>query len=73
MWGCLGYKAGMQSRKAIWLNYGTAGGVRAVMMIQKTMDQFGPIAASELAREMADGLEKAAKELASGKNPGRAG
>jgi len=72
VWGCLGYRAGFQSRKAIWLNYGTSGGIRAVQMIQRTMDSMGLLAASDLAREMAAGLEKAAAELAGGKNPGRA-
>ena len=28
VWGCLGYKAGIESRKAIWLQFGTNGGVK---------------------------------------------
>lgn len=72
VWGCLGYKAGPQSRKALWLQYGTSGGITPYRMIEKTMAQMGPVAASDLAREMAVGLEKAAKEIAGGRNPGRA-
>jgi hypothetical protein len=71
VWGVLGYKAGMQSRKAIWLEYGTSRGISPVGMLAKTMQQFGPISTSELAGAMAVGLEKAANEIAAGKNPGR--
>jgi hypothetical protein len=42
-------------------------------MMEKTMAEFGPVAASKLAEEMAVGLEKAAAELGSGKNPGYGG
>lgn len=73
VWGILGYKASFESRKAIWLQFGTSGGVRAFQMIEKTLAEFGPIAANRLADEMAAGLEKAAAELASGKNPGYGG
>jgi hypothetical protein len=71
VWGCLGYKAGPESRKAIWLQYGTSTGIQPLRMLERTMQQFGPMAASDLAREMAAGLEKAAKEIAAGKNPGK--
>ena len=71
VWGCLGYKAGPQSRKAIWLQYGTSRGISPFRMVEKTMEQMGPVAAADLAREMATGLEKAANEIASGKNPVR--
>jgi len=73
VYGVLGYKAGPESRKAIWLQYGTSGGVRPYDMIGKTMQQFGPIAAKKLAQEMSQALEKAAAEFASGKNPGYGG
>lgn len=73
VFGVLGYKASFESRKAIWLQYGTAGGVRAYQMMEKTLAEMGPVAANKLAQEMAVGLEKAAAELASGKNPGRGG
>ena len=69
VWGCLGYRAGPESRKAIWLQYGTANGIEPMRMLERTMQQFGPIAAADLAREMATAFEKAGKEVASGKNP----
>jgi len=73
VYGVLGYKAGFESRKAIWLQFGTSGGVKAYQMMEKTLAEFGPVAASKLAGEMAAGLEKAAAELGSGKNPGYGG
>lgn len=70
VWGVLGYKMSGQDRKAIWLNYGTKNGVRAFQMIEKAFASLAPSATQRLAREMAAGLEKAAAELGSGKNPG---
>jgi hypothetical protein len=70
VWGVLGYRAGIESRKAIWLNFGTANGVRPFQMIEKSMQEIRPTAAKALAKEMALALDKAVKELASGKNPG---
>jgi hypothetical protein len=76
VWGVLGYKAGLQSRKAIWLEYGTKT-AKAFEMMKKSAEQLGNPVAQQLAAEMAKALEKAAKEVASGKNPirdfGRAG
>lgn len=65
----LGYRYGWNSRKAIWKEFGTKwqDGVR---MMEKTFNSIKPIVASKLAGEMKKGLENAAKELASGKNPG---
>lgn len=71
VWGVLGYKASFESRKAIWLQYGTKGGVRPFQMIEKTMAEFGQVSAEELAREMAAALPKAVAEVAGGRNPGR--
>jgi hypothetical protein len=71
VYGVLGYRAGLQSRKAIWLNFGTSRGLGAYEMIEKTMSEFGPVAANRLAEEMAKALEKAVKEDAAGKNPVR--
>jgi len=73
VFGVLGYKASFESRKAIWLQFGTSGGVRPFQMIEKTLQEFGPVAASKLADEMAKALEKATAELAGGKNPGYGG
>lgn len=71
VWGVLGYRYKGQDRKAIWLNYGTSRGVRPYGMIEQATAQFGPVTAKRMAEEMAIGLEKAAAELASGRNPGR--
>ena len=70
VWGVLGYRAGIESRKAIWLEFGTANGVRPFQMTEKTLQELGQPAAKALAKEMALALDKAVKELASGKNPG---
>jgi hypothetical protein len=71
VYGVLGYRAGPESRKAIWLEFGTSRGGPRYDMVGKAMKEFGNPAANLLAQEMATGLEKAAKEIASGKNPGR--
>lgn len=73
VYGVLGYRAGFESRKAIWLEFGTDNGVRSFQMMQKTINEFGPVVAGKLAQEMALSLEKAVKELAGGKNPGYGG
>ena len=69
-YGVLGYKYGSESRKALWLEYGTSRGIQPRGMIDKTMREWGGPAAKKLATEMKKALEKAARELASGKNPG---
>ncbi len=69
-YGVLGYKYGSESRKAIWLEYGTSRGIQPRGMIDKTMREWGGPAAKKLATEMKKALEKAARELASGMNPG---
>lgn len=66
VWGVLGYKAGIESRKAIWLNYGTSRGIKPYQMIEKTMSEFGPVAASRLAKEMRRALASAVKDKAPG-------
>lgn len=63
VWAVLGYRKGWESRKAIWLEYGTSGGARAFQMMEKTMREMGPVAARTLADNMAKSLESAAKEL----------
>lgn len=70
VFGVLGYRAGFESRKAIWQEFGTSNGVKPKLMVQKTIDEFGPQVNSFLVSEMKSALEKAAKELASGMNPG---
>lgn len=69
-YGVVGYKAGMESRKAIWLEYGTRRGIRERRMIDQLLRQYGGPSAQVLATELAKSLEKAAKELEAGKNPG---
>lgn len=70
IWGVLGYRYSGQDRKAIWLEFGTSGGVRPYRMAETAFQRLGPRSAKELAKYMADGLENAAKEIAAGKNPG---
>lgn len=70
VFGVLGYKAGAESRKAIWMEFGTSNGILPRTMVERTMKQFGPRVAGRLAAEMVEGLERAARELESGKNPG---
>ena len=70
--GTLGYKYGPESRKAIWLEFGTSRGVAPRGIMEKTMRAYGGPAAAKLASEMSLALEKAAKELEAGINPGGA-
>lgn len=65
--GTLGYKYGSESRKAIWLEFGTNAGIKPRHMVRGVMATFKPQAAAALAGEMAAALEKAAKELADGR------
>lgn len=58
-----------QSRKAIWLEFGTEYAF-ARGMVQMTLRQIGNPSAEKIAQELAFALEKAAKELESKKNPG---
>ena len=68
----LGYKYGFASRKAIWHEYGTTR-MKGIAMMQRTFEQVrGPVAAL-IAGEMADAMEKAAAEVAGGKNRGYGG
>lgn len=68
--GVLGYKFGFESRKAIWLEFGTSRGIQPRRMVSRTMQEWGPSVAKKLEVELAAALEKAAAELASGMNPG---
>jgi HK97 gp10 family phage protein len=67
--GVLGYKFGMESRKAIWLEFGTEH-IEPRLIVRGVMQTFGPKARAALATEMAAALEKAATELNSGKAVG---
>jgi len=58
----LGYKYGMESRKAIWQEFGTSR-MSARHMMEKTYEQIRGAVASRLSAELADALNKAVKEL----------
>lgn len=73
VYGVLGYKASFESRKAIWLQFGTSGGVKAYEMIEKTLREFGDVSVKKLEAELASALDKAVAELGSGQNPGYGG
>lgn len=67
--GSVGYKYGFQSKKALWLVEGTKYiNPRAIM--ESFMRRYGGPASSKLAQEMADALEKAARDLAPGEAQG---
>lgn len=67
--GTIGYRYGIESRKAIWLEYGTTK-MAARGMVARTMQSWGGPATAKLVAEMAIAFEKAVKELESGMNPG---
>lgn len=65
----LGYKYGHESRKAIWLEFGTTR-IAGRKMVEKTFDSIRNQVAAGLSRSLASSLEAAVRELESGKNPG---
>lgn len=70
VYGTIGYRAGPESRKGLWLEFGTNR-----IKPRQIMDRFrsayrGPMS-KLLVREMRNALEKAARELESGMNPTR--
>jgi HK97 gp10 family phage protein len=66
----VGYKYGPESRKGIWLEFGTRR-MRPVAMVDKTMRTVGPAARSALLKELREALVKAVREVAGGRNPDR--
>ena len=64
--GAVGYKHGEQSRKAIWVEFGTARGISPQGFMDKTYNQIRGQVSEELTRELAHALEKAAKDSAPG-------
>jgi hypothetical protein len=70
VFGILGYKFGFESRKAIWLEFGTTRGIEPRKIVEQTYTATKGIVGANLQAEMAKALEKAAAELASGANPG---
>ena len=67
--GILGYKYGTESRKAIWLEFGTAR-ITPRRMVERSMAESKSIITSQLQGEMLKALEAAVRELESGMNPG---
>lgn len=64
--GTLGFKYGTDSRNAIWQEFGTAGGIKPKLFMQKTYNQVKSQVAGNLARELALAVESAATDLAPG-------
>lgn len=64
--GAIGYKHGEQSRKAIWVEFGTARGISPQGFMDKTYNQIRGQVSDELTRELAHALEMAAKDSAPG-------
>jgi HK97 gp10 family phage protein len=70
VYGTIGYRAGMESRKALWLEFGTTK-IKPRKIMEKFTRQYGGPAAKAIVKEMRKALESAAREMASGKNPTR--
>jgi HK97 gp10 family phage protein len=60
----LGYRAGFESRKAIWLEFGTDRGISPREMVKNTFDQVKGQVQKRLPDELRKALEKAAKDVA---------
>lgn len=69
VFGALGYKYGYESRKAIWLEFGTKH-IEPRKIIEKTLTASKAIVGSRLEAEMAAALEKAVNEANSPMRPG---
>lgn len=65
----LGYKYGTESRKAIWLEFGTRKGIDPRRMAERATKKIAGGVKAQLLQAMLDALEKAPKEL--GYNPTR--
>lgn len=68
----LGYKYGTASRKAIWHEFGTTR-MSAKRMMERTYQAIRTRVERTLSAELAAALEKAAAEVAAGKNKGYGG
>jgi len=64
--GCLGYKFGAESRKAIFLEFGTKHGIEPRLFMKNTYDSTKDAVQNKLSLEMMFALEKAARDLAPG-------
>lgn len=65
----LGYKYGAESRKAIWHEFGTTR-MQGIAMMRRTFESIREPVKNNLAAELAVSIERAARELESGMNPG---
>lgn len=70
VFGILGYKYGWESRKAIWLEFGTTRGIEPRKMVDKSLAASKAIVGPRLEAEMAAALEKAVNEANSPMRPG---
>ena len=68
--GVLGYRASFESRKAIWLEFGTSAGIDPRGMMATTKKEIDPKVRAKLINELRAALAKAVKELSAGRNPG---
>jgi HK97 gp10 family phage protein len=68
--GVVGYKYGFESRKAIWLEFGTSRGIEPRQIIDKTLAASRSRVLARLESEMVKALDKAQNELAADINPG---
>lgn len=68
--GVLGYRAGFESRKAIWLEFGTKKGIEPRRIVERVMQKAGPLVRGKLVKEMAEALEKAVRDKAPGVDEG---
>jgi HK97 gp10 family phage protein len=63
-YGVLGYRAGAESRKAIWLEFGTSKGIEPREMVKKTLNEIEAKVRAALVKELKVGLERAARDSA---------
>jgi hypothetical protein len=65
----VGWKYGPQSLKAIWLEFGTRGGVKPHRMAEEAFMRIRGVAMAGMRDEMLHALDKAAKDLGKAKDP----
>ena len=68
--GVVGYKYGFESRKAIWLEFGTSRGIEPRRIIDKTLAASRSVVLARLETEMAAALDTAVAEANSPMRPG---
>ena len=68
--GVVGYKYGFESRKAIWLEFGTSSGIEPRRFMDKTVAASKSLVLARLEGEMVAALDKATRELEADINPG---